>query len=435
MKTGTLTISFLIYLFLSMNLYAQQDSKETLTLTNAINLAIHNQPLIEQAMDQVDAAEAKIMQQKSSFYPRVQGDLSYTRLGPVTEIAVAGHSFQLYPADNYDAKIVASELVYDFGKRRAILDLMKTYKLTALDKIDLIRHNLAFQAIRTYYTILFLEKTIKVNDERINTLQKHLAVTQKKVESGSATDFDILTTQVKVAEAQNQRTDTENILNKQRLTLNSLTGRPSDAPLILSGEFTVDSSDINIESLINEAYSSRPEIKLAKDAANNASLSEKAAALTDRPDLSVMASAGFKNGYQPDLNEPIGNWTAGIHASIPIFNGHLKNAKVAEARAKMKSSSDELKELKRQIKLEVEQAAEDLQANKAKIKTSKVQVEHAKKAVSRADSQYKDGIITNLDLIDTETALAQAKLMYLRIIYENVLNQYNLKRTTGALLR
>jgi outer membrane protein len=432
MKLRISLILIILDLFLFQQVFSQNAEKNALSLDDAIKMAISNQPLIEQALDQADAADAKIKEQNSLFYPRIEGELYYMRIGPVPSIEFSGHKFELAAADNYSANISASQLVYDFGKRSAVLDLMKAYKLSALDKIALIKNNLTYQTIQTYYTILFLEKSLEVNNEQIETLQKHIELTGKKVQSGSATDFDILTTQVKVADAQNRKTDIENSLSQQKLALYSLLDKPSDSPFHLTGELKIDSANIDLESLINEAYTNRPELKLARDAEDNAAVSQRIASLTDRPNVSLIASFGVKNGYQPDLNDPVANWTAGIHASIPIFNGFQKKAQIAEANAKMKSSSEEMKALQRKIKLEVEQAAADLSANRSKIQTSEVQVDHAKQAVSRANIQYKDGVITNLDLIDAETSLAQAELMHLRVVYQNVLSRYNLLKAVGS---
>ena len=55
-------------------------------------------------------------------------------------------------------------------------------------------------------------------------------------------------------------------------------------------------------------------------------------------------------------------------------------------------------------------------------------------AVSRAEVQYQDGVITNLDLIDTETTLAEAKLLYLQVIYKNVINKYALDKVVGSIV-
>ena len=411
--------------------YGQQSAIDSLTLKEAIRLTLTNQPLLQQALESVNAAQAKIKAQKSLYYPRLEGSLTYNRIGPVPSIDFGGFNFELADANNYDAHLTASQLVYDFGQRDALLDLVKSYKLSAGDKIDLIKNNLTYQTIRSFYTILFLQRSIDVETEQINTLLKHRDLSQMKVESGSATDFDVLTTQVKVAEARNRKIDIENILKKEEINLRSLTGFSSDQTLNLAGKFKADTSAISLDSLINKALQHRPEMKLATDAEKSAKASKQVAALTDRPVLSVLASYGFKNGYQPDLHEIRQNWVAGVKASVPIFNGHLKAAKIEESEAGLNAASAHKRDLERAINKEIQQAAADFEASKLKLRTSRVQVDQAAQAVARAEVKYRDGVITNLDLIDAETSLAQARILYLQVVYRSMLSYYNLKKAVG----
>ena len=432
MKYRISIIITLIIFSVYKNGFAQQADKDSLSLQQAIKLTLTNQPLLNQAAEEINAAEAKIKEQNSFYYPRVKGDISYTRIGPVPTIQFGGIGFTLAPNNNYDAHISASQLVYDFGQRSALVDLVRSYKLSSEDKLRLIKNNLSYQTVQIFYTILFTEKSIAVKNEQINTLKKHIELTNKKVQSGSATDFDVLTTEVRVASAENQKIDLENNLNKEKIYLKSLLGWPSDKELNLSGEFRIDTALTGDESLIAEAFQKRPEIKLAKDAENSAMVSKQVASLTDKPTLSIIASYGFKNGFEPNLDVLRGNWAAGINASIPIFNGNLKDAKVEEAEANLKSSSAKISELERKIRTQVEQAATDLKASKSKIKTSELQVRQARDAVSRAEVKYRDGVITNLDLIDAETSLSEAELLRLRVTYENIINTYSLMEAIGT---
>ena len=91
-------------------------------------------------------------------------------------------------------------------------------------------------------------------------------------------------------------------------------------------------------------------------------------------------------------------------------------------------------ELERNIKAEVQSAISDLRTGIGKLKTTEIQVKQASDAVSRAEVQYQDGVITNLDLIDTETTLAEAKLLYLQVIYKNVINKYALDKVVGSVV-
>jgi outer membrane protein len=431
MNYRIILITLLLSLTMFVNGYSQQAIDDSLTLQQAVKLTLTNQPLLKQAAEEINAAEAKIKEQNSYYYPRVNGNISYTRIGPIPTIEFGGIGFTLAPDNNYDAHISASQLVYDFGKRDALLDLVKSYKLSSEDKLNLIKNNLSYQAVQAFYTILFTEKSIKVKDEQINTLKKHIELANKKVQSGSATDFDVLTTEVRVASAENQKIDLENALNKEKIYLKSLLGWSSDKELNLSGKFKIDTSLFNSESLIQEAFQKRVEMKLARDAEKSAMVTKQVAWLTDKPTLSIIASYGFKNGYEPNLDVLRGNWAAGINASIPIFNGNLRDAKVEEADANLKSSSAKILELERTIKSQVEQAATNLKASRSKIKTSELQVKQAKDAVSRAEVRYRDGVITNLDLIDAETSLAEAELLRLRVSYENIVNTYSLMQAVG----
>jgi outer membrane protein len=431
MKYQILTGILLINTLLFMNCYSQQSFKDSLTLEDAIRLTLINQPLIQQALEQVNAADAKIKEQNSFYYPKIDANLSYIRIGPIPTIEFGGFGFTLAPDNNYDMHISASQLVYDFGKRDAMLDLMKSYKLSSEDKINLIKNNLTYGTIRIFYTILFLKKSIDVKNEQINTLNKHLEITNKKVQSGSATDFDVLTTQVRVADAENQKIDIENELSKAEINLKSMLNLKPEQNLNLTGEFNVDSTVYDSSLMLNEALQERPEMKLARDAEKSALVSKQVASKEDLPALRVIANYGLKNGFEPNLDVLRGNWSAGINASVPIFNGNLRDAKEEEADANWKSSSANISALEKDISVEVGQAVADVKANLLKIKTSELQVKQAMQAVSRAEIKYRDGVITNLDLIDAETSLAQAKLGLLQIRYRNVLGYYNLKKATG----
>ena len=335
------------------------------------------------------------------------------------------------PNNNYDVHVSARELLYDFGKRDALVELSKSYKLSSEDKVTLIKNNLAYQTAKAFYSILFLEKSIDVKDEQINNLNKHIELTSKMVQSGSATDYDILTTKVKVADVQNQKIDLQNELSNAKIYLNSLMGWNDNIKIIISGDFNADSTSFNSDSLLNEAYKNRPEIILAKDAENTASLSKQIASLSDKPMLNVFANYGFKNGYEPNLQVLRGNWAAGVNAKIPIFNGNLKEGKIEEAEANLKTTSAKILEIQRNIKLDVQKSVSDYNSNLAKFRNTKLQVEQAKMAVERAEISYRDGVITNLDLIDAETSLSEAELQFVQVLYHNVLNSYEVYQAVG----
>jgi outer membrane protein len=427
-------VRLLLMFLISIQFVYAQSAKDSLTIQDAVKLTLKNYPLIQQVTERIDVAEAKIKEQQSSLYPILEADASYNRIGPVPAINFGGLVFDLADANNYDMRVSVFHTLYDFGKRDALLDLSKSYKKSEIDNVDFVKSNLAFQTIQTFYSILLLERSIAVKDTDIANLNDHLSFTNKKVETGSATDFDALTTKVRISNAQNQKLDLQNLLTKQIIQLKKLTGISYDVNTDFIGDFSFNTVSINKDSLIAVAMQQRSELKLALDSENSAHLQKNVAGLGDMPSLNLNLSYGFTNGYMPNLNVLRGNWVAGVGVKVPIFNGFKRSANEEEADATIKVSELHTIQIMKDITAEIQQAVEDLKTRINKIVTTKIQVNYAEESVQRATAQYRNGVVTNLDLLDAENSLEQAQLQYLQAIYDAILSNYNLKKAVGDIL-
>ncbi|MCU7494599.1 MAG: TolC family protein [Ignavibacteria bacterium] len=426
-------LALLVLIVLSHHTHAQQVgvSADSIDINGAIELTLKNHPSIKQASGLIGTAEARIKQQNTSYSPEVEADASYERIGPVPSFEFGGLSAKLYPENNYDAHLNIRHLLYDFGQRDALRDLTASYKASAEDNLEIIKTNLAYQTVQAFYSVLFLRQSLIVKDEQIADLNGHLKVTQAKVASGTATDFDVSTTEVRVSSALNQRTDIMNEINKQEILLRSLMGLPEASPLKITGNFNFIPGNLKADSLINVAMSQRGEVKLAHDLQTSADKQIAAARLSDKPTVSLGATYGLKNGYIPNLDVLRGNWTAGLIFRYPIYNGERSRYQTEEAEANFQSSLAHTSDVELGIKSEVSRAISDINAAQAQLNTVKVQVDHAKRALQRAELQYRDGIISNLDLLDAQTELTEARLSELQIIYKNIMSRYQLQRAAG----
>jgi len=174
----------IIISFVSINNYSQQND-DILTLDKAVSLTLQNYPLIKEAQQKADVYNSILNEQKSFYYPSVNVEAAYSRIGPVPAFDLPGTgSFELFPENNYDAHISIDHNLYDFGKKDAQLNLTESMKKSATDNIELVKSKLAYATVQTYYSILFIEKSIAINDTNIATLNEHINITNKKIESG-----------------------------------------------------------------------------------------------------------------------------------------------------------------------------------------------------------------------------------------------------------
>jgi outer membrane protein len=420
-------LTFLFFIFI--NISTAQDS---LTVEQAVQRVLQIHPAIEQALANTRAAEARVSQAASVNLPDVSTEALYTHIGPVPAFFFGGQNLVLAPEDNYDAHIIGRYTVYDFGKTNATIELSRSKVQNSRDMVELTKSNLELQTIRTFYTIVLLRKSLLVQDEQIAALNEHLAVTQKRVAAGSATNFDVLTTQVRVAASQNQRVEILNSLQKQESILRQLLGLRANAPVLIRGSFEQVSIALNIDSLLYVAVQQRPEMKLARDAEQSAQLQKKFSSLGNMPSFNVSAAYGIKNGYEPNIYTLRGNWMWGVQARVPLFDGGRVSHQEEEAQASLQAEQAHGQDVEQQVCSDVEQVAADVRAALSKVQISQVQLQQAQDAVTIARTRYETGSITNLDLLDAETAESTAKLTRLQTLYRFILSKYELERATGT---
>ena len=413
---------------------ADAPASTPITLDQAIHLVRENNPALKAAAEEISAADARITQSRSAYFPQISASAGYTHLDPVSEMSFGGGSpIQFVPYDNYDAKVTARATLLDFGKRGATVNLAQSGKKSAEESLELARRELSYQTVQLFYGILFLHETLRVEEKEVAALNKALDYTTKRYQAGSATRFDLLSTQVRIAAARNRTLDTELELHRSELRLRRLTGLEATRPLTLQGTFSLTPSTPALAStgLVAQAKEQRLELQLSREGERAATLHRSLAMKKGVPVITGSLSWGVTNGYQPDINEIRRNVTAGLHLEIPLFTGFRTSAEQQESAAMMRAATQRRLDTEEQVKTEVEESIDALQTASAKIVTTEVQVEQAKLAALHARERYENGMATALDLLDTEAALSQAELARLQAAYACVMNSYTLKRATG----
>ncbi|HVP07409.1 MAG TPA: TolC family protein [Candidatus Acidoferrum sp.] len=411
---------------------AQSASTDSITVQQAVELTLKNHPAIRQAEFGVTASSAHVDASHSDKYPDLSVDGKYVRIGPVPQFDLPGEGpLELAPHNNYDFHVGLKQTLYDFGKNDATIRLAETSHQTASDYVDLVKFNLAYQTIGVFNNILILHQRIAVLDEQLQTLSQHLDISVKKINAGTATDFDTLTIQVRIAVVRSDRIDALHALETQEIMFRQLTGLPPETPIALSGNFVADTVALNPDSLVTAAGNQRPELVLSRDAEAGAQSQSHLMSLGDKPLLSLNVATGFANGFEPNLNTWKGNYAAGLELKIPVFNGYRTKRRVEEADANLNSARAHSTDLERQILSEVRQAIAGVNSSQEKIASTETQVRQAEQAVSMARVRYNAGVITNLDLLDAETSLSQTKLIRVRALYDYTVSLNALDRATG----
>jgi outer membrane protein len=411
---------------------AQTVPSDSISIDQAVHLTLLHHAAVRQAEFDLAASEARTNTKRSDLYPDLSFSAGYTRIGPVPEFEIPGQgTIKVAPYNNYDVHLGLNQTLYDFGRTKSQVKLAETSRQSSVDRIDQIKFSLAYETIGVCNNIMILHRQIDVLDDELETLQKHQEMSVKRLEAGTATDFDTLTIRVRFAVVESERIDARHALESQEIRLRELTGLSSDVPINLRGEFATQEVSLEEDSLIAEALRERPEIMLAHDAEATSRARLHLVSLDNKPKLALNVAAGLKNGYEPNLNEWRKNYAAGLQLNVPLFNGFKTKHDKAAAVADLNSARAHTSDIEQQIRASVLQAVAGVNSSMEKTASAEAQVYQAEKAVSLAGVRYEAGVITNLDLLDAETTLSEAKLIRLRAQYNFTISLVELDRAIG----
>jgi outer membrane protein len=411
------------------------NAKDSISLSKIISTVIQNHPTVKEGVEAISSAADAISLAKTSYYPYADATANYTRLGPVTSITIPmGGSFDLFPADNYSAAVNVMENIYDFGKTKKNVALAGESKTLATLSLEQVKQKLAITTIAYYYSLLYLQEAIKINKEEQKTLQEHLTFIQKKKETGSATQYEILSTKVKISASENIGIELKSSLNNQIAKLYTLMGLKVDTTLTVKKEIEIRSQDKSSDSLLSYALLHRDEMLVALEKTNIAELKYKIVKIANNPSLNLYASGGAKNGYLPDLYKVTPNFNAGVGLKIPLFDGMRSKYNLLIAQNTINTTNDETDLARQTVTSDVLESLQNLKSSQKKVDHYTLQLSQAEEAFALAQTNYTAGSITNLDLLDAATIVSESRLLLYKSKVDYMLNIYKLKTAIGARL-
>ncbi|HLX12906.1 MAG TPA: TolC family protein, partial [Bacteroidota bacterium] len=231
--------------------------------------------------------------------------------------------------------------------------------------------------------------------------------------------------------ARNVLDDLQDRLTKEEISLRRLAGILPTQELHLKGDFASEAVPLNLDSLTQSGLANSIDMKTADDAILTRQIQSRSASLGDKPSVGVTFAYGFKNGFFPDIDVFRGNFAAALDVKVPIFEGRRTMGSVEEADANVDAAENHRADVESHVRADVAQAVADLRSAAERLQTSELDVQQASSAVSLAKVRFDAGVITNLDLLDAQTGLQEARLSNLRALYNFVISRFDLRRAVG----
>jgi outer membrane protein TolC len=410
--------------FLPLRVWAQGQSAQapSLTLQEAIDVALRNHPTIRMGQATIEAAQQRVQQQVAGYLPRGAYTYAYSRQAvPVTSavggVQVGGEvrrrtSSQVF---NFNStRVSLNQLLFDFGRTLdSIQSAIASTEASAAD-LEATKQIVIFNTKQAYYTVLSAQRLQHVAEETVRQNQKHLEEAQARFEVGVAPRFDVTQAQVQVSSAELNLVEARNNVALGFETLRRAMGQAEPMHAVLVDALERGAASFSDEAVIQQAHERRPE--LASLRAQQRAQLERVSALKKQFLPSLAGTAQYNwTGREYPLQE---GWSWGVTLTVPLFDNILTTSQLGEAQASLRNLQAQEDDLRQQVTLEVRQSVLAARRAVESIGVSEQNLRQARENLDLAEGRYAAGVGNIIELTDAQVSLTSAQANNVKALYD-----------------
>jgi outer membrane protein TolC len=424
----------------------EKGANQAITLPQAVQLALQQNPAFQTSADEADAARARLKQVQSAWYPRFDFHQDFTRgNNPVyvfgsklTQRQFTAADFALNslnaptPLDNFQTRFDGQWRLFDSGQTLFHQRSAKRLVTAADFETEQSRQDLILEIVRTYYGVLVLKENAKAADEAVKTAaasEQHMETMHK---AGLLVDSDLLSAKVFASQMKDRQIRAQNDLALAEIQLAREMGMSLEAPAEPVGILAEPAALTKpIQDWIQMALDQRPGLRAAQLQESAMGDEQKAAKAEFGPKIGLFGST---ERDAMTLGGPSGtNWTAGAQLEFNLFAGGAQKARMAEAAANASKAKHNVEWLRSGVQMEVRKAYLDGSAAAQRAAAARDAADQAKESLRIIQNRYETGLTTVTELLRAQTAQLDAITGYLAALQDWQVAQAQLERAAGVL--
>lgn len=418
-RSRSLPAFFVVPLLLLTLATVSGASAELLTLEKALSLARSANPALDQAEARMAQAKAALKESRAAFWPRVDVSLEYLRGdAPSAYLFKTIDARQLPPGvdfnepgrfNNWETGVQAHLNLYAGGRDKLRYEQAQLGLEQARSARTALANQLDATVIDTYLALLTAQTLVEIAHQSLAVVEREIELAEVRFAGGSLLRADLLSLQVRRAEAQSEIIRAQAHQQRLRAALAVLLDLDAHAPLeIACGGFAYDPPQ-NYTQALERALARRAELANARQSLQRARLGQSVARSEYRPRLDLQARLYHDD---PDLayNADRLNWTLGARLRWEIFSGFATSAREESARGLIQESRAAERRQRRDIELEVRTAWLGVEEAAARQAVSVAAVAQAEEAFSLVQARFAGGAADVTRYLEAELTLSRSRM-------------------------
>jgi outer membrane protein TolC len=416
----------------------------TLTLPEAVKMALAHNRTIKLARLKVQEQEQNKAGAKADYFPRLKNESSFVHWTSLQNIYIPGGAFGAAP--NVGLIPPQNTLIYQGNPNTETIGTSLTQPLTPLirirqenriaasevaasgDDVRRVENEIAVKVHEVYYGILAAQLQKQAAEQDRAYSRALLSEAQQGLRDGSALNVDVLNGQAGLLQSEQLLLTIDLQLSDLNAELNDLLGLPLDTRLALTPAQVNAPADLSREEMLRVAFATNPSITSAMESVEQAKAAVTSAKSAYIPDISVFARQSYQNGV-PFFPRNFG--TFGVQMNYDVFDFGKRRAAIRQREAQLAEAQENVERLKQAVAVDIEQRANKVEQTRKMLEVASEVVTLRTESERISENQLKQGVmlVSSRRQASAKTYQAQADLLQAQLAY--MLAQAELQQTIG----
>ena len=450
MKNDQLIRSSLMMLAIILYVLPLRAQEGSFSLPQAVEYAIKHNINIKNFQLDALSAEARIGEIRAAGLPQVSANLGlidnliiqriFLPASFVGDNTPGAAPIAAKFGVNYQgtANATLNQLIFN-GSYLIGLKAAATYRELAQKNVTQSKVTVAENVTKAYYSAQVAEERAKVLDLNIIRVDSLMRETQIMNQSGFVELLDVNRLEVQINNLKTERQKVQNLIELSYALLKYQMGMALTEPIKLSDNI----NDVNVDMLkpgllpTDLTYANRIEYSLLDTQEKLAMLDIRNTKSGYLPIVSASLGYGHNNGRDKlgDLfsTKWFNSSVLSLNVNIPIFDGFAKRYQIDQKKISLDKVKNGQTLLKQSIDLQASQADITIKNAYASLETQKRNQDLAAEIVRVSKIKYKEGVGSNIEVINAESSYKEAQTNYFAALYDLLIAKVDLSKARGEL--
>jgi len=415
----------------------QSNEAVYLSFHEAIQMALRNNAQTRLATEQRTQARAQFREVLSGILPNFSGivqqkrqTINLTSIGFSPGI-LPGVPTLIGPFSSFEARIAVVQTIFDWGIFNNIAAGKTDVRLADLQD-NLAREQVANATGVAYIQTLQTKANLKSAMQNLALSRRMLRLSEDQREVGVVDEVALLSAQTQWAQDQASLIAAQTAKVQAVIQLKRIVWVPQDKLLHLTDSMKYEGyQDMYVKQAVEIAESNRPEIKIAKDEVKQSKQLRQAAIGAQLPSIDFSADYGA-SGSTPTKNVNQ-TYTLMGQMSIPVFDGGKTIAGINVASSQKRQAEIQLADMRQQVNEDVRIALDQVRNGSAQVKAADAALKYASRQMQLVRDQFATGVADNVQLIQSQNTLAQARDSHVQALAQYQTARINLATALGTM--